>query len=234
MNQGGNGNGSHGGCQKRRRARAQRSESPRAAAGGIDRMPPQAVEVEQAVLGAMMIDSRAIGRAFEILDESCFYHAANGLIFQAMIGLYERSEAVDQLTLSEELKKREQLAEVGGVSYLAKLATEVATSANIDFHARIVLDKALSRKLIETASEVIEQAYDGTDEVQSLIDRTEERIFSLSENQIGATAFSRWKWSWERRSSKLSALITALAPSRVSIRGLPTSTRAPPGCRPVT
>ena len=102
-----------------------------------------------------------------------------------MIGLYERSEAVDQLTLSEELKKREQLAEVGGVSYLAKLATEVATSANIDFHARIVLDKALSRKLIETASEVIEQAYDGTDEVQSLIDRTEERIFSLSENQIG-------------------------------------------------
>jgi len=185
MNQGENGRGSQDGARSGEGQKRNGQSRPRAASGGgIERMPPQAVEVEQAVIGAMMIDSRAIGRAFEILDESCFYHAANGLIFQAMIGLYERSEAVDQLTLSEELKKREQLAEVGGVSYLAKLATEVATSANIDFHARIVLDKALSRKLIETASEVIEQAYDGTDEVQSLIDRTEERIFSLSENQI--------------------------------------------------
>jgi replicative DNA helicase len=148
-------------------------------------MPPQAVDVEQAVLGAMMIDARAIGRAFEILDESCFYHGAHAMIFQGMIALYERSEAVDQLTLAEEMKRREELTDIGGVSYLAKLASEVATSANIDFHAKIVLDKSLSRKLIETASEVIEQAFEGTDEVQSLIDRTEERIFSLSEKQIG-------------------------------------------------
>jgi len=151
----------------------------------IERMPPQAVEVEQAVLGAMMIDSQAIGRALEILDESSFYHTANGVVFKAMIALYEKNEAVDQLTLSEELRRQEQLENVGGVSYLAKLASEVATSANVDHHARIVLDKALSRKLIETANEVIEQAYNGTDDVQYLIDRTEERIFSLSENQIG-------------------------------------------------
>ena len=151
----------------------------------IERMPPQSIEVEQAVLGAMMIEQRSIGRAFEFLDESCFYSAPHSLIFKAILSLYERGEAVDQLTLAEELKRSDQLEAAGGVVYLAKLATEVATAANIDFHARIVLDKALSRKLIETASEVIEQAYGGGEEVQELIDRTEQRIFSLSENQIG-------------------------------------------------
>ncbi|MEE2874378.1 MAG: replicative DNA helicase [Candidatus Latescibacterota bacterium] len=150
----------------------------------LERMPPQAVEVEQAVLGAMMIDQRAIGRGFEHLDESCFYHAPHSQIFNAIVTLYERGEAVDQLTLSEELKRRNQLDGVGGVVYLAKLATEVATAANIDYHAKIVLDKALSRKLIETASQVIEQAYQGGEDVQELIDHTEQQIFSLSENQI--------------------------------------------------
>jgi replicative DNA helicase len=187
MTQGRNGDGNGYGDRDRDGNRGgNRPRSPKPNSGsGIERMPPQAVDVEQAVLGAMMIDARAIGRAFEILDESCFYHGAHAMIYQGMIALYERSEAVDQLTLAEELKKREQLNDVGGVSYLAKLASEVATSANIDYHAKIVLDKALSRKLIETASEVIEQAFEGTDDVQNLIDRTEERIFSLSENQIG-------------------------------------------------
>ena len=150
----------------------------------LERMPPQAVEVEQAVLGAMMIDQRAIGRGFEHLDESCFYHAPHSQIFNAIVTLYERGEAVDQLTLSEELKRRNQLDGVGGVVYLAKLATEVATAANIDYHAKIVLDKALSRKLIETASQMIEQTYQGGEDVQELIDHTEQQIFSLSENQI--------------------------------------------------
>jgi replicative DNA helicase len=150
----------------------------------IERMPPQAVAVEQAVLGAMMIEQRAIGRAFEFLDESCFYHGQHARIFNAILSLYERGEAVDQLTLSEELKRRDQLDAVGGVVYLAKLSTEVATAANIDFHAKIVLEKALSRKLIEISSDVIEKAYEGGEDVQELIDRTEQRIFSLSENQI--------------------------------------------------
>ncbi len=150
----------------------------------IERMPPQAVAVEQAVLGAMMIEQRAIGRAFEVLDESCFYHGQHARIFNAILSLYERGEAVDQLTLSEELKRRDQLDAVGGVVYLTKLSTEVATAANIDFHAKIVLEKALSRKLIEISSDVIEKAYEGGEDVQELIDRTEQRIFSLSENQI--------------------------------------------------
>ena len=155
--------------------------------GGQDlgRMPPQAVEVEQAVLGAMMLEQRAIVRAVEILDESCFYHAPHSRIFAAMTDLFERGTAVDQLTLTEELKRRGQLDDVGGVVYLAKLGSEVATTANIDYHARIVLEKALSRKLIETSSEVIERAYAADEDVQTLIDNAEQKLFTLSENQIG-------------------------------------------------
>ncbi len=158
----------------------------------LGRMPPQAVEVEQAVLGAMMLEQRAIVRAVEILDESCFYHTPHSRIFAAMTDLFERGIAVDQLTLTEELKRRGQLDDVGGVVYLAKLGSEVATTANIDFHARIVLEKALGRKLIETSSEVIERAYTADEDVQTLIDSAEQKLFSLSENQIGE-GFERLK-----------------------------------------
>ena len=151
----------------------------------LGRMPPQAVEVEQAVLGAMMLEQQALSRAFEILDKSCFYHASHGQIFEAMHTLFEQGTAVDQLTLTEELKRRGQLDDVGGVVYLAKLGSEVATAANIDFHARIVFEKALSRKLIEAASEISERAYAADEDVQTLIDKAEQQLFSLSENQIG-------------------------------------------------
>ena len=151
----------------------------------LGRMPPQAVEVEQAVLGAMMLEQQALSRAFEILDKSCFYHASHGRIFEAMHTLFEQGTVVDQLTLTEELKRRGQLDDVGGVVYLAKLGSEVATAANIDFHARIVFEKALSRKLIEAASEISERAYAADEDVQTLIDKAEQQLFSLSENQIG-------------------------------------------------
>jgi len=150
----------------------------------IERMPPQAVEVEQAVLGAMMIDPGAIGRAIELLNEKSFYHSPHNTIFQAILNLYERSEAVDQLTLAEELKRSNSLDQVGGVVYLAKLASEVATAANIEYHAQIVLDKALGRQLIETSAEVSKQAYEGTQDVQELIDWAEQQIFSLSEDRL--------------------------------------------------
>lgn len=151
----------------------------------LGRVPPQAVEVEQAVLGAMMLEQRALSRAFEILDKSCFYHAPHGRVFEAMNTLFEQGTAVDQLTLTEELKRRGQLDDVGGVVYLAKLGSEVATAANIDFHARIVFEKALSRKLIEAASEISERAYAADEDVQTQIDKAEQQLFSLSENQIG-------------------------------------------------
>ena len=105
----------------------------------LGRMPPQAVEIEQAVLGAMMLEQRAVGHAIEILDPICFYNASHSRIFEAIISLYDRGMAVDQFILAEELKRRDQLDDVGGVVYLAELAAKVATPANIDVHARIVL-----------------------------------------------------------------------------------------------
>jgi replicative DNA helicase len=153
---------------------------------GLERLPPQAVEVEKAVLGAMLIDPRAVGRALEVLgaEGGSFYHDPHGRIYQAMIALYERNEVVDQLTVSEELKRRQQLDAAGGVVYLASLAAEVATSANVEYHARIVLDRALSRRLIETAGQISAQAYEGRAEVQQLIDWAEQQIFSLSERRL--------------------------------------------------
>ena len=148
-------------------------------------MPPQAIEIKQAVLGAIMLEQRAIDRASEILDPNCFYNTPHSRIFEAMLGLYERGVTVDQPTLAEELKRRDQLNAVGGVVYLAKLAAEVATAANIDVHARIVLEKALSRRLIRIASDIIEQAYEGSEDVLALIDHAEQRLFTLSENRSG-------------------------------------------------
>jgi len=151
----------------------------------IERLPPQAVEVEQAVLGAMCIDARAVARAIEILDASCFYHIAHGKIYTAILSLYERNEPVDQLTLAEQLKKANELEEVGGVVYLATLAADVATAANIDHHCKIVLSKALNRKLIERAAAISARAFDGTVDADELLGWAEQEIFSLSEGQMG-------------------------------------------------
>ena len=150
----------------------------------VERMPPQAVELERAVLGGMMIDSRAIGRGIELLDSSCFYHIPHGQIYAAMLRMYERNEPVDQLTLAEELRRENQLEKVGGVVYLASLATEVSSSANIDYHARIVLEKALGRKLIETSAQVSAKAYEGSTDVQELISWAEQNIFALTERGL--------------------------------------------------
>ena len=147
-------------------------------------MPPQAIEIEQAVLGAMMLEQRAVGHAIEILAPICFYNVSHSRIFEAMISLYERNLAIDQFILAEELKRRDQLNEVGGTVYLTELAAKVATAANIDAHARIVLEKALSRRLIKTASDIIEQAYKVSGDVLELINRAEQQLFSIGENWI--------------------------------------------------
>ncbi|MDE2812475.1 MAG: replicative DNA helicase [Gemmatimonadota bacterium] len=150
----------------------------------LERMPPQAIEIEQAVLGAMMLEQRAVGHAIEILAPICFYNVSHSRIFEAMISLYERNLAIDQFILAEELKRRDQLNEVGGTVYLTELAAKVATAANIDAHARIVLEKALSRRLIKTASDIIEQAYKVSGDVLELINRAEQQLFSIGENWI--------------------------------------------------
>ena len=159
-------------------------DGPQEPQGRLDRMPPQAVEVEQAVLGAMLIDPRAVGRAFELLQEDAFYHGPHARIFVAMRELYERNEAVDQLTVGEQLKRQGQLEPAGGVVYLAELAAGVASAANIEHHARIVVERGLSRGLIEVSAEISNRAFEGRSDVHELIDWAEQRIFALSERGL--------------------------------------------------
>ncbi len=147
----------------------------------VERVPPQSLEAEQAVLGSMLIEREAIYRAAEILEPAAFYRDAHRLIFEAIIALTERSEAVDVVTVSEELRRRNQLETVGGVGYLTTLANLVPTTANVEHYARIVADKAVLRRLINTASEIARRAFEGQEDVDELLDGAERLIFRIAQ-----------------------------------------------------
>ncbi len=150
----------------------------------FDRLPPQALDAEMAVLGSIMIDNECFGAVIEILDASCFYKGSHQKIFETAISLFERNDPVDIITLTNELKKQNQLEAVGDVVYLTELAESVPSSANVAFHARIVLEKYLARKLIGEASSITRECYESQDPIYQIIDRSEQRIFGLSEKRI--------------------------------------------------
>lgn len=148
---------------------------------GAERLPPQAVEAEAAVLGAMLLEQDAISIVLEILDDTAFYREANRKIYNAIIALYDRNEPPDLITLSEELDKRQELASVGGSFYLAGLTDSVPTAANVEYHARIVLEKSQARKLINVATQIASRAYESTENTSDLLDEAEQMVFSLSQ-----------------------------------------------------
>jgi len=159
--------------------------------GGIDlsaaRVPPQAVDVETAVLGAMLIEKEATSRVLDILDESSFYRPANQKIYEAMVALFERSEPVDVVTVVEELRRRGTLDVVGGPVYITELTQRVTSAANVEYHARIVLEKSLMRSLIATSTEVVSRAFGDTEDALGLLDEAEARIFQISEKRLKKT-----------------------------------------------
>ena len=128
-----------------------------------DVKPPAAPEIEASVLGAMMIEKEAVAKAVELLNLIVFYLKAHHLIFEAMISLFESGEAVDTVTVYEELKKRDQLEEAGGAVYLSKISQNISSAANIEYHAKIILEKQILRGLISSAHEIARAAYDGAD-----------------------------------------------------------------------
>ena len=151
-----------------------------------ERALPQALEVERAVLGAMLIDNMAINRAVEVLgDETAFYHTPHRKVYAAIQKLSERGEPVDQVTLTEELLRRGQLDDVGGAVFIAELASEMATAANAEYHAQIVLEKAQRRRLIAAATQTLTESYEETEDVRELIDRAEQRVFQIAEGELG-------------------------------------------------
>jgi replicative DNA helicase len=134
----------------------------------------------------MLIDNDAISRVVETLgDDSAFYNSAHRRIYGAILRLYERGEPADQVTVTEELDKQGQLETIGGPSVVAGIAGEVYTAANAEFHAKIVLEAALRRRLIDSATQTIEEAYRKTEDVREVIDRAEQRVFRIAEREMG-------------------------------------------------
>ena len=146
----------------------------------MDRMPPASIEAEQAVLGAMLLKPDAVTTAAEELSADDFYRETHRLIFEAMMELKERTEPVDLVTLTEQLKKADKLAKIGGIPALSLIANSVPTAANVHYHARIVHEKAQLRSLINAATEIAGAAYESADEVDDIMDSAEKRILAVS------------------------------------------------------
>lgn len=149
-----------------------------------NKLPPQNLEAEVSVLGSILLENESFAKSLEIISETDFYRAVHRKIFSAMQELFEKNEPVDLLTLSDTLRKRNELEEVGGVDYLASLEEVVPTSANIQFHSKIVKEKAILRRLISTSTEIISKGFESDSDVEMLLDYAEKIIFEISENKI--------------------------------------------------
>ncbi len=148
------------------------------------KLPPQNVEAEQAVLGAILLDNQALYKTLEILDPEEFYRPVHKRIFKGMVELAGQSQVIDLLTLTDHLRREEALEAIGGTAYLTDLAQSVATAAGVAYHARMVHETAVSRSLIVAATEIVSRGYEGTRRVDELLDFAERSIFGIAERRI--------------------------------------------------
>jgi len=158
----------------------------------IDRIPPQNIEAEQSVLGALLIDANAIEKISGIIKAEDFYRQDNRIIFEAMVNLHNRNEAVDLVTVTEELRKMGKLDAVGGISAITALSNAVPTAANVAYHANIVAEKSLRRQLISAATEVAATGYEDEADIETTIDLAEQKILSVA-NKRNNTAVTSIK-----------------------------------------
>lgn len=164
------------------------------------KVPPQALPLEEAVLGAIMLDKDAFSVVLDILYEESFYADGHQLIYKAMKRLFERSQPIDMLTVMEELKKEGDLEAAGGPAYLASLTNKVASAANIEYHARIISQKFMQRELIRVSTSIIKNAFEDTTDVFDLLDEAEQGLYGIvqknmsrSYEQIGSLASKAYK-----------------------------------------
>lgn len=148
------------------------------------KIPPQALDLEEAVLGAIMLEKDALASTIDVIRPDAFYKEAHKIIFQSISRLFTKGEPVDILTVTNELKFTGELEAAGGPFYIAQLTNRVASSANTEFHARIILQKFIQRELIRISSEIIKEAYEDTTDVFQLLDRAENQLFSVGENNM--------------------------------------------------
>ncbi|MCG2459438.1 replicative DNA helicase [Flavobacteriaceae bacterium F89] len=152
------------------------------------KIPPQSLDLEEVVLGAMMIDKKGVDEVIDILHPDVFYKDAHRYIYEAIFKLFESSEPVDLLTVSAQLKKDGRLDLAGGDFYLIKLTQKVASSAHIEFHARIILQKFIQRSLIKISSEIIKEAYEESTDVFDLLDNAEAKLYDVTQGNLKRSA----------------------------------------------
>jgi replicative DNA helicase len=183
----------------------------------LERLPPQNLEAEQAVLGSMLLEEEAIVRAAELLEDSVFYKDAHRKIFSTLLALYKTNTPVDLVTVTDALRQRGLLEEVGGSSYLATLTSVVPTAANAEHYCRIVKQKAILRSLIRASTQIATECYDSAHEPDLLLDRAESLIFDIAQKKLRRDAVAMKdiiKSSIE--------MIDALYQRKGAITGLPT------------
>ncbi len=152
-----------------------------------NKLPPQNIEAEQSVLGAIIIENDAFPKIIEIITREDFYRESHRKIFDAMIELFEKNEPIDLITTAEELRKRNDIDAVGGEPYLSALASQVPTAANIKYHSKIIHEKSLMRSLIKSASEIAGKVYEDNMDADELVDNAERIIFNISDKRIKAS-----------------------------------------------
>ena len=148
------------------------------------KLPPQAKELEEAVLGAVMIEQNAINEVIDILKEDSFYVDAHQRIWRSILNLYQNQAPIDLLTVTEQLRKNGELDAAGGPFFVAQLTNKIGSAANVEYHARVLAEKFIQRRLISTSSEIIRDAYEDTTDVFELLDKAEKNLFSIAENNL--------------------------------------------------
>ncbi|WP_116789275.1 replicative DNA helicase [Flavobacterium psychrotrophum] len=148
------------------------------------KIQPQALDLEEAVLGAMMIDKRGVDEVIDILQPDAFYDQRHNYIYEAIVQLFNDTQPIDLLTVSAQLRKTAKLEQAGGDFYLIQLTQKISSSAHIEFHSRIILQKFIQRSLIRISAEIAEEAYDETTDVFDLLDKAESKLYEVTQGNI--------------------------------------------------
>ncbi|MEZ4799376.1 MAG: replicative DNA helicase [Flavobacteriales bacterium] len=183
----------------------------------MGKLPPQAVDLEEAVLGAMMLEQGALNTVIDILKPDSFYKESHARIYSAIMSLFSKGEPVDILTVTHALRKSAELELVGGPLFISQLTNRVASSANIETHARIIAQKHIQRELIRISSEIIRDAYDETSDVFDLLDKAESNLFQVAEGNI--------RKNYDRMSQLIKAALDQIEQARQNtdgVSGVPT------------
>lgn len=148
------------------------------------RVPPHSDEAEKSVLGAMMLEKEAVSKAIQYLDYTAFYKESHQTIFKAITNLFNENEPIDQISVIDRLKREKTLERVGGAYYITGLVESTPSAANVEYYAKIVLDKSILRKLITSSTEIQTEAYEARDSAFDILDKAEQKIFALSESRL--------------------------------------------------